>query len=104
MIEINPVSYEDEEYDSCGNTTIAVLKINGIKIPICTSCLGELNESLSIFNNTIFCYKCEHFIMNKWGWKYGGSCAKDEEIKIEDVGRIYCVDCMHTCKYAIPKH
>ena len=33
MIEIRPVNYEDEEYDSCGNTTHAVLKVDRITIP-----------------------------------------------------------------------
>lgn len=101
MIEIRPVSYEDEEYDSCGNTTHAVLKVDRITVPLCGDCLQELNESLKQFNNTIFCYKCKHFIMSKWGWNYGGSCRKDENVDIKDAGHINCVDCMHTCKYAV---
>lgn len=101
MIEVRPVDYEDEEYDSCGNTTHAVLKINGIKIPLCDKCLQELNQSLKQFNNTTFCYKCTNFIMSKWGWKYGGSCKKDRDIELKDVGFINSVDCMHTCKDAV---
>lgn len=101
MIEIKPVDYEDEKYDSCGNTTHAVLGINKMKIPLCSDCLQELNESLKQFNNTIFCYKCSNFIMSKWGWNYGGSCKKDEDISIEDAGYINCVDCMHTCGDAV---
>ena len=62
-----PVDYEDEEYDTCGNTTHAVLKVNGIKIPLCGNCLQELNQSLKQLNNTTFCYKCANFIMSKWG-------------------------------------
>ena len=54
MIEIIPTNHEYEEYDSCGNTTIAVLKVDRITIPLCMRCLDELNESLSEFNNTTF--------------------------------------------------
>lgn len=104
MIELNAVTYDDEKYDSCGNTTIAVLKVNSIKIPLCNECLNELNVSLSTFNNTIFCHKCKYFIMSKSGWDYGGSCRKNGEIEITDAGYINCVDCMNTCKDAILKH
>ena len=100
MIEIKPATCEDEEYDVCGSTTFAVLKVDRISIPLCCECLDELNNSLSEFNNTIFCYKCEHFIMSKWGLIYGGSCKKDLEIDIKDAGYINCVDAMHTCKDA----
>lgn len=101
MIEVRPISYEDEEYDSCGNTTHAVLKVDRITIHLCGDCLQELNESLKQFNNTIFCYKCSNFIMSRCGWNYGGSCQKDGEISIENAGFDNCVDCMHTCKDAV---
>ena len=102
MIEINPSNkYNDEEFDSCGNLAMAVLKIDNIKIPLCNRCINELNESLSEFNNTVFCYKCKHFIMSSSGWRYGGSCRKDKEIKLRDAGYINCVDCMDTCKDAV---
>lgn len=104
MIGIRATNYEDKEYDSCGNTTIAVLEIDSITIPLCDSCLNELNESLSTFNNTVFCYKCKYFIMSRWGSKYGGSCQKDGEIDIKDAGHINRVDCMHTCEDAILKN
>jgi hypothetical protein len=104
MIDIKPVDYcYDEEYDSCGSTTVAILTVDRIKIPLCMNCLNELNESLSEFNNTIFCYMCEKFIMSKSGWKYGGSCRKDKDIELKDAGYINCVDCMYTCKDAIRK-
>lgn len=108
MIEINPIKYYDEEYDSCGNTTIAVLKVDRISIPLCRTCLNELNESLSTFNNTIFCHKCKYFIMSKYGWRYGGSCiAKAEKdgkiISEKNAGYDYCVGCMNTCENAALK-
>ena len=103
MVEIRPVNWEDEQYDSCGNTTRAVLKIDRITIPLCSTCLEELNESLQEFNNTTFCYQCEHFIMSHSGWNYGGSCNKDKDIKSEEAGYIHCKDCMNTCKDAIAK-
>ena len=77
MIEIKSVSYDDAETDLCGNTTVAILTIDKITIPLCMDCIDELSESLSKFNNTIFCYLCKHFIMNEEGWIYGGICKKD---------------------------
>ena len=108
MIEITPVDYGDEEYDSCGNTTLAVLKVNSIKIPLCESCIKELMQSIEELNNTVFCYKCKNFIMSDSGFNYGGSCKlraqKDgKEISEKDAGYLYCVECMHTCKDAILK-
>lgn len=103
MLEIVAKDYTDEDYDSCGNTTIATLRMNGIKIPLCSECIEELTESLDVFNNTIFCHKCEKFIMSESGWRYGGSCRKDKEVESKDAGYICCVDCMDTCKDAIIK-
>lgn len=103
MIEIRPVNWEDEEYDSCRSTTVAVLKVDRITIPLCMRCVEELNESLSEFNNTTFCYQCEHFIMSHNGWRYGGSCRKDKDVPPESAGYINCKDCMDTCKDAVVK-
>lgn len=103
MIEIRPFNWEDEKYDSCGNTTRAILKVDRISIPLCETCLEELNSSLTEFNNTTFCYQCKHFIMSKSGWNYGGSCRKDRDIELKDAGYIHCRDCMDTCKNATPK-
>lgn len=77
MIKIEPIKYEDIETDLCGNATVAILTIDKITIPLCMDCIDELSESLSKFNNTIFCYLCKHFIMNEEGWIYGGICKKD---------------------------
>ena len=108
MIEITSAGYEDEEYDSCGNTTMAILKIDRIKIPLCRSCVEELTESMETFNNTVFCYKCDKFIMSRSGFRYGGSCKskaekEGKEISEKDAGYLFCVDCMHTCEDAILK-
>lgn len=105
MIEIVQHDYStDEDYDSCGNTTHAILKINNIRIPLCRECLKELNDSLSEFNNTLFCHKCNYFIMSEYGWRYGGSCKKwaesdGKEISEKDAGYLYCRDCMDTCRF-----
>ena len=77
MIKIEPIKYEDIETDLCGNATVAILTIDKITIPLCMDCIDELSESLSKFNNTIFCYLCKHFSMNEEGWIYGGICKKD---------------------------
>lgn len=74
-----------------------------MKFPLCEDCLEELTKSLNEFNKTIFCHKCQHFIMSKYGWRYGGNCRKKAEdkgemvISEEDVGYRYITDCMSTC-------
>lgn len=108
MAEIRAATYEDKEYGSCGSTTIAVLEIDQITIPLCRDCAQKLIESIDIFNNTTFCYQCDHFIMSNSGWRYGGSCklkaSKDgKEITEKDAGFNYCTDCMKTCKDAVRK-
>lgn len=91
MIEFNPKDYyDDADYDGCGNTTIASLRINGIRIPLCERCVKELTEELTSFNNTIFCHKCNSFTMSSSGWNYGGRCSCHNKD----------VDCMGTCKEA----
>ena len=88
MIEFKPKNYyEDADYDACGNTTIASLIVNGIRIPLCEHCVKELTDELREFNNTIFCHKCDSFTMNNSGWNYGGRCSCHNKD----------VDCMGTC-------
>ena len=104
MIGIREVNYEDNEYDRCGNTTKAVLELDGINILLCDSCLNELKESMDKFDNTLFCHKCNNFIMSNSGWRYGGSCKKwaatnGKEISEENAGFDYCVDCMQRCRF-----
>lgn len=109
-IEITPnYYYEDFNYDSCGNEAMAVLSINNTKIPLCSDCINELTEKLKKFNETIFCYKCEEFVMSNSGWRYGGSCKRQQRLKSnieiteENAGYISCVECMDTCEHAIIK-
>ena len=102
MIGISAKDYDSEEYDICGNTTNAVLKIEHIRIPLCEECINELTEALNEFNNKIFCYKCDNFVMSRWGRKYGGSCKhkaalNGDHITEENAGYNYCVGCMDTC-------
>lgn len=111
MIKIRPVQYDDPERDRChdfgvDNTTVAVLEVDGVYIPLCMKCVYELTESLTQFNNTTFCYKCGRFTMSRSGWNYGGSCQKragDEVITEQNAGYIGCVNCMDTCGDSIPK-
>lgn len=105
MVELRPNWYDDEDYDGCGNTAIAILEIDRIKIPLCQECIDQLNSSLEAFNNTVFCYKCNNFIMSDSGWRYGGSCKllaeKDGKVlEQKDAGYLYCKDCMDSCKDA----
>ena len=104
MIEIKPFDYESEKYDMCGNTTHATLVINNIRIPLCGECIEELKEASERFNNTLFCHKCNNFVMNESGVMYGGSCKKwaeidNKEITKENAGYSYCVDFMGTCRF-----
>lgn len=108
MIELVGKDYEDEKYDSCGNTTHAVLKINHIKIPLCEECLKELLESVEKFNNIIFCHQCEYFVKNELDWDSGGTCKKKREkvnkfILPSNVWYGYHVECMDTCEEAVRK-
>jgi hypothetical protein len=91
-----------EGYDACGNTTHAVLQVGTIRIPLCEECINELTESLNKFNNTIFCYKCDNFVMSQYGFNYGGSCKHKAalnggHVTKENAGYDYCVSCMDTC-------
>ncbi len=102
MLTIEPVL--EEMHDECGATAIAQLCINSaIKIALCDDCLKELGEELKKFNDTIFCYKCDKFIMSEDGWNYGGSCTKSEPVSKKSAGCIHPVDCMKTCEDAVLK-
>lgn len=109
MMEILEPSYEDNNYDSCGNITIAVVHYNSMTIPLCQECLDNLRESLKKYDNTIFCYKCNNFIMSESGWNYGGSCLKDlskediEKFKKSYAGYYLYKKCLDTCDGAVPK-
>ena len=104
----------DPTEDSCAPMfenprTAAVLEINGINIPLCLVRLESLIDAIRQFAATVFCYKCEHFIMSNSGWNYGGSCKyqaqEHGDIVTEKLaGYNYCVDCMHTCPHAVEKN
>lgn len=99
--------------DRCAPTfsnprTVAVLDINGICIPLSLERLENLTTQVNEFNEKIYCYKCEYFVMSNSGWNYGGSCILEGikhniEITEKIAGYSCCVDCMHTCKDAILK-
>ena len=105
MLEFRERSYDDPEYDVCGSTCIAVIDLSNMKIPLCRECIGDLFNGIEKFKNTVFCEKCEHFIMSESGWKYGGSC----QLRAKEHGKIvtslnagydFCVGCLDTCKNA----
>ena len=106
-MKIIPPVYETDDVDACGNTTVAEMRFNSIRIPLCRDCLDSLRESLNIYDNTIFCHKCANFIMSEDGWNYGGSCLKtlSDKTKFDpkDAGYRHCVSCMHTCRDAVSK-
>ncbi|MCM1440213.1 MAG: hypothetical protein NC131_13570 [Roseburia sp.] len=104
MISLRGTTYDDQELDACGSTTQAILDINNIKIPLCSSCVEELLESIEEFKNTTFCYQCKNWIRAKYG--NDGSCKKkleerDISIKSEDeAGNVCWTAWMDTCKDA----
>ena len=80
MVRIkNPYDFY-EEYDGCGNEVFAVLEVDKIKIPLCQECFESLVKEVNSYNTPQFCFQCEHWGMNRWGVKYGGSCMKDGKI------------------------
>lgn len=108
-MEILIPSYEDEQYDMCGNVTMAIARQNGTRVALCKYCLDDLRESLKKYDETIFCYKCKNFIMSIDGWNYGGSCLKDlspeerESFNKSLAGYNNCKDCLDTCDNAVAK-
>lgn len=113
-ISINPPVYGDDPLDDLNapiftnDRAIAILNINGIKIPLSKDRMDQLIEEIEGFKNKIFCYKCNEFIMSRSGWNYGGSCKlKGLEYGVEitesNAGYSCCVDCMDSCKKATPK-
>ena len=46
-IRIEEPEFGIENYDICGNTTQKILVINGIRIPLCGSCLDELKKEIN---------------------------------------------------------
>ena len=102
-IELNVADWNAEEYDACCTTTVAELKINGIKIPLCLNSVEELKAQVEAFCKAQYCYQCQHFKMSKWGFKYDGSCNIDGNVTEENIGHINCVGSMYTCKKFLEK-
>ena len=102
MIQLLPKQFMDEDYDSCNLNTVAILKVDKIKIPLCDGCVTNLIRDLFLFNDKIFCYNCEYFIMSKSGWNFGGNCRRNERIESGDTDTGYNnhVECMQSCEYA----
>lgn len=101
----NGSNVDMEEYDTCGNTCVAILEVNRMRIPMCDDCMEDLKSAIEKYYNTVFCHQCKHSIMSEYGFKYGCSCklkaAKDgKELKESDAGYSYCVDSMDTCSNA----
>ena len=91
---------DDPELDSCGNTAVAVLEWQGMKIALCDECIHDLLSDVEQFQNTVFCRNCAFFRMSRWGAKYGGTCLKkcDREVRPEEYGDVWCTSCMDTCE------
>lgn len=93
MIDFRAANYDDPEYDNCGSTTIAVIEVGSIRIPLCDECAERLCEAVKQFSETTHCHGCEHFKMSNSGWRYGGHC------RLKNCDK----DCMETCKEAKPR-
>lgn len=105
MALIRGVKYGDPELDGCGSTTQAILEFNNIIIPLCSSCLEELVESIEEFKNTVFCHQCKNWMKSSYDGNTG-SCKKklkDKGISVindSDVGNICWSSWMDTCEHA----
>lgn len=104
-IEIFPRNFDSKPYDGCGNTTIATLEINGMQIPLCETCLDELELELKSFKSITFCYMCKHYVPNPYGNNYSGYCKKEAIdkgiiIKESDIGYTLIKDFFETCEHA----
>lgn len=96
-IELKVRDWDDEEYDDCGRYAIAILKVGHIKIPLCMDCVDELHQYLNDFCRPQYCYQCAHFKSSQWGYQYGGSCCKDQDVPDESVSYIKGKDQMDSC-------
>lgn len=96
MIEITVPDYCDEEYTD-GRVTYAILNIRGTKIPLNMEDTFELKDAIEEYTKPQYCYQCKKFIMNKYGWTYGGSCCKNGDIDPNLAGNINCVSCLDSC-------
>lgn len=98
MLRFRGPDYDDKEYDSCGNTTIAVLEIDSITIPLCRECLTSLKRDIKEYNQKHYCGRCINFRGSSSGSvHYGGSCVADKEIDPKNYGYENSVDYFKEC-------
>ena len=102
-VELKLRDWDDEEYDDCDRTAVAILKVGRVKIPLCIECVDELHKYLNDFCRPQYCYQCVHFKRSQWGWHYGGSCCKDEDVPDESVTYKNCKYCMDSCNNFVEK-
>lgn len=109
MIELRVADYNDKEYDSCGNTTIAILENDGISIALCEECVNDLIQTVEKFKNTVYCKDCMYWYCSKYGVKYNGTCIRkipgwSEGVNITELlpeseyGQQYATEFMNTCE------
>jgi hypothetical protein len=98
-IDLDVYDYYDDDikYDDCGNTTVAVLKVGRIKIPLCWDCVNELHESLTEFRKPQYCFQCKHYKKSPH-YSSSGSCCKDEDVSDNNAGYVHSRDWMWKCK------
>ena len=98
MLQFREPNYDDKEYDSCGNSTIAVLEIGSVTIPLCEECISNLKRDINEYDNKHFCGRCANFRSSSSGaLHYGGSCIADKEIDPKNYGYENRVDYFKEC-------
>jgi len=102
MIEIEEAGWDSPETDGCYSMTYAVLKVNGIVIPLCEDCLRDLEEELKNYRSKIHCYECKHYVCSNSGLQYGGSCQleaneKGKTITSQNAGYNFSHDFNYSC-------
>lgn len=110
MITLESIAKADytPRYDGCGNIAVAVLDMDGVRIPLCAECLKDLRYEMDRFAGMVFCKDCRHFVSNKYGYAYDGSCrkrAEEAEIAVTEDNRGYVCPTgfMDTCREAVRK-
>lgn len=103
MLEISVPEMGEFPYDSCGNTTVAVLTVGTIKIPLCQECYDELFYSISNYENTCHCYQCQMFIPNNDGFRYDGSCKfkANGDVHPDHVGYLFPTASLDSCSNGV---
>lgn len=104
-IKFRSVEYKDKDIDNCGNTSVAVLEIGSISIPLCNECVVNLMRDVHRFKRTIFCKDCRYWHCNKHGVRYGGTCELKvgesfSKLSEGDFGGVCRTEFMNTCEHA----